>query len=361
MASKRARASRATWRPCAFGPAKRSASASTERRRTLAASPGPDRNPASSSRSPSRNAHVQAISSGMRASPSRKSSITTAAGMRSTRLVSIPGSAARRAAPAARMRCLRRAISVALARAPCRRATSSPRAAQAIATSALTVPDVPMARRVPARRTRDSASPSSRRRCFSSWRTCPVLGGSSTRNRSVRRATPSGRLRIHTARPSRTSTSSTLPPPTSTRRWGPPSRPRAWRAARKMRRASSRPETMRTGMPVSRRSNRTKEAPFRASRTALVATAPRRSTCRARARRSKVLSVRRASSAASRSSFPLVKARWPRRTISFRRSTTWMRPSGLTSATSMCRELEPTSIAASRTAGMIPPCPCEVM
>ena len=106
----------------------------------------------------------------------------------------------------------------------------------------------------------------------------------------------------------------------------------------------------RTAIPVSRRSRRTSAGPFRASRTALVATARKRSTRRARASRPKSCTARTARSIASAESRPVVKARRPRRTISFTRSTTLTCPSGLTSAITMWTELDPTSMAARRTA-----------
>ena len=103
------------------------------------------------------------------------------------------------------------------------------------------------------------------------------------------------------------------------------------------------------GSPVSRRRRCTKRSPLRASRTALVATARSRSTRRTRASRPNVLSVPDASSMVSGDSLPVVKARSPRRTISFTRSMTSMRPSGVTLATTMCTELVPRSMAARRT------------
>jgi hypothetical protein len=107
------------------------------------------------------------------------------------------------------------------------------------------------------------------------------------------------------------------------------------------------------GRPVSRRRRATKRSPLRASRTALVATTDSRSTLRTRARRPNVVSARVASVMVSADSWPVVKARLPRRTISFTRSITSIRPSGVTLAITMCTELVPRSMAARRTAGML--------
>jgi hypothetical protein len=103
------------------------------------------------------------------------------------------------------------------------------------------------------------------------------------------------------------------------------------------------------GSPVSRRSRCTNRSPLRASRTALVATTRRRSTLRTRARRPKVFKARPASVIVSGESCPVVNARLPSRTISFTRSMTSIRPSGVTFAMTMCTELVPRSMAARRT------------
>ena len=119
-------------------------------------------------------------------------------------------------------------------------------------------------------------------------------------------------------------------------------------AAWKIRRASSRPEITSTVRPVSRLMRRMNSVRLRASRTALVATARRRTTRRTRSSRLKFISARTARSIDSVVRRPVVNERRPSRTISLTRSTTSRWPSRLTSATIICTELDPTSMAPSR-------------
>ena len=151
--------------------------------------------------------------------------------------------------------------------------------------------------------------------------------GGSEVNRSVSRATPSGRLSIHSASPSRTSTSSTLPPPTSNQQVGPAFQPErvAGGAENELRLFGARDDfDFEAGLPPDARDEGSR---FCASRTALVATAQIQSTRRTLARRAKFLSARTASSIGSRASLPLVNALRPSRTISLTRSMTSKCPS----------------------------------
>src|SRR5579885_2944046 len=104
------------------------------------------------SRIPSRSAQVHATSSGTAACASRKSASTAAAGSRSVRLGSAPGSSPRSSEESFSSRLRNHAMSVAGTLSPCSRSCSPSRATRAIATSALMVPDVPIARMAPARR-----------------------------------------------------------------------------------------------------------------------------------------------------------------------------------------------------------------
>jgi hypothetical protein len=75
-------------------------------------------------------------------------------------------------------------------------------------------------------------------------------------------------------------------------------------------------------------------------------------TCRAFANRLNVVTARSANPVVSLVRVPVMKDFRPSRTISFTRSTTWIRPSAVTSATTMWTEFDPRSIAASRTAAV---------
>ena len=131
------------------------------------------------------------------------SSRTTAAGIKSTRLASMPGSSARSSASSASTRwrsqatwSARRAGAVQPAERRRRgRPAPCPPACSPCPTS-----------RSPARRRRGAPRrgdrPSSCVEMRSSARTWPADGGSLVRNCCVRRATPSGRLRIQSGRPS---------------------------------------------------------------------------------------------------------------------------------------------------------------
>ena len=118
------------------------------------------------------------------------------------------------------------------------------------------------------------------------------------------------------------------------------------RTPRQMRRASSRPETTSSAMPASRRARRTISSRFRASRTALVATA----RTRARYRRQSAAyreSVVMSRSATGRVSAPVAKTPSPGRTGSRSWCNVSSEPSGSGRAISSRTAFVPTSIAAS--------------
>ncbi len=113
-----------------------------------------------------------------------------------------------------------------------------------------------------------------------------------------------------------------------------------------MRRASLSPDATRGQMPVSRPTCSRKSSPFRASRTAEVATATILST---RWFRASCLYFRRTARPrfiAAAESIPRARVPAPRRTISFSRSFTSNPPEPCTSTTTMWMELLPMSMAA---------------
>ncbi len=172
--------------------------------------------------------------------------------------------------------------------------------------------------------------------------------GSLFTNRSVRRMTPSLKLRPSSMFEPRPRVISTLPPPMSTAREISPRVLVPYAAARWMSRASSVPEITRARMPVCCSMACRNSPPFSASRTALVATATVSSTpCDSASRRnfdSTWSAACMASGVSARPSRPPA----PRRTISFSRSITSNDRSGRTRTTIMWTELVPMSMAASR-------------
>ena len=141
-----------------------------------------------------------------------------------------------------------------------------------------------------------------------------------------------------------------LPPPTSAIRASssltPRASPTAWRTAETVSRLSSEVPITSTCSPVAMKMRSRKVSALLASRTALVATARIRSTCRGGA----IAGSRGARPPPARMlaapKRPRRKVSCPRRTARCSRSSTSMRPSGRTSAMTMRIEFAPTSTAA---------------
>ncbi len=140
------------------------------------------------------------------------------------------------------------------------------------------VPDVPMTRSNPARAICPRYLPISASMWRTSLRSSRDWSGSSFTKRSVRRMTPSLKLRPASIAAPVPRVTSTLPPPMSMTTATSPGTLTPYTAARWISRASSVPEITRGRMPVCWVTACRNSPPFSASRVALVATAITSST-----------------------------------------------------------------------------------